>query len=191
MSYPDEAKESFYEELANAIHAVPRNDKLILAGDFSARVGRDFSAWPGILGRHGAGKDNANGTLLLTLCTEHQLVITNTVFQQADKCKTTWIHPRLGHWHLIDYIIVRQRDQSDVKLTRATRGATMWSDHRLVRSKLQLSIKPMHRQKREAPPQKFSVSSLKSETTQHQLETHMNAAIGDFSSNNAANVEEA
>ena len=162
MSYSDEAKESFYEELATATRAVPRNDKLILLGDFNARVGRDYSAWPGVLGRHGIGKDNSNGTLLLTFCTEHQLVITNTVFQQADKRKTTWMHPRSGHWHLIDYVVVQQRDQSDVKLTRAMRGATMWSDHRLVRSKLQLSIKPMRWQKREAPSRKFNVSSLKS-----------------------------
>ena len=68
----------------------------------------------------------------------------------------------------------------------------MWSDHRLVRSKLQLSIKPMCRQKREAPPQKFSVStSLKSEAMQEQLEAQMNAAVGDFSSKATANVEEA
>ena len=191
MSYPDDAKESFYEELANATRAVPRNDKLILLGDFNARVGRDYAAWPGVLGRHGIGKDNANGTLLLTFCTEHQLAITNTVFQQADKRKTTWMHPRSGHWHLIDYVIVRQRDQSDVKLTRAMRGATMWSDHRLIRSKLQLIIKPMRRQKREAPPRKFNVSSLKSEATQEQLETQINAAVGDFSSKAQANVEEA
>jgi len=65
MSYSHEAKESFYEELANATRAVPRNDKLILLGDFNARVRRDSSAWPGVLGRHGIGKDNANGTLLL------------------------------------------------------------------------------------------------------------------------------
>ena len=70
-------------------------------------------------------------------CTEHQLAITNTVFQQADKRKTTWMHPCSGHWHLIDYVIVPQRDQSDVKLTRAMRGATMWSDHRLVTRQIQ------------------------------------------------------
>jgi len=172
MSYPYEAKEFFYEKLADATRAVPRNDKLILLGKFNARVGRDSSAWPGVLVGHGIGKDNANGTLLLTLCTEHQHVITNTVFQQADKGKTTWMHQRSGHWHLIDYVIVRRSDQSDVKLTRAMRGATMWSDHRLVRCKLQLSIKPLRGLKREAPPRKFSVSSLKSETIQQQLEEH-------------------
>jgi len=33
MSYPAEVKESFYQELGNAIRAVPQNDKLILLGE--------------------------------------------------------------------------------------------------------------------------------------------------------------
>jgi hypothetical protein len=55
------------------------------------------------------------------------------VFQQADKFKTTWMHPRSHHWHLIDYVITRQRDLCDVKLTRVMRGTGCWSDHRLIR----------------------------------------------------------
>ena len=61
--------------------------------------------------------------------------ITNTLFQQQNRRKTSWRHP---HWHLIDYIIVRQRDVSDVCLTRSFRGPTCWSDHCLIRSKLSI-----------------------------------------------------
>ena len=53
---------------------------------------------------------NSNGLLLLSKCAEHKLCITNTAFRQADKFKTTWMHPRSKQWHLTDYIIVRQRD---------------------------------------------------------------------------------
>jgi len=49
----------------------------------------------------------------------------------------------------------------------------------------------MRRQKRQAPPRKFNVSSLKSEATQEQLDAQMNAAVGDFSSKAQTNVEEA
>ncbi|KAI8494416.1 hypothetical protein Bbelb_276420 [Branchiostoma belcheri] len=87
-------------------------------GDFNARVGRDSVAWKGALGKLGDGNCNDNGRLLLELCTELQLVITNTIFQQKDSLKTTWMHPRSKHWHLIDYILVRQRDLRDPKPKR-------------------------------------------------------------------------
>ena len=41
MTNPDDIKESFYKDLDKTLRSVPRNDKLILLGDFNARVGRD------------------------------------------------------------------------------------------------------------------------------------------------------
>ena len=103
-------------------YSVAYHHKLILMGDFNAGVGRDSEAWEKILGKHGLGNENSNGTRLLSLCAVHQLSITNTLFQQKNRHKTSWRHPRSGHWHLIDYIIVRQRDVSDVCLTRSFRA---------------------------------------------------------------------
>ena len=39
MTNPDEVKDKFYDDLDNIISATPRTDKLILLGDFNARVG--------------------------------------------------------------------------------------------------------------------------------------------------------
>ena len=91
---------------------------LIILGDFNARVGKDSDIWPGVIGKNGIGNMNDNGQLLLSKCAEHDLVITNTIFRQRDKFKGTWRHPRSGHWHLIDYVIVRKRDLKDVKLPK-------------------------------------------------------------------------
>ncbi|WP_435339520.1 hypothetical protein, partial [Klebsiella pneumoniae] len=66
---------------------------------------------------------NSNGERLLSLCSEHGLVITNTIFQLKNKHKTTWMHPRSKNWHLLDYVIVIQKDQRDALVTRAMRGA--------------------------------------------------------------------
>ncbi|KAG6935919.1 craniofacial development protein 2, partial [Chelydra serpentina] len=85
---------------------------------------------------------NKNGLLLLSKCAEHSLAITNTIFRQADKYKTTWMHPRSKQWHLIDYIIVQQIDIRDVRITRAVCGAECWMDHRMIRSILNLHIVP-------------------------------------------------
>ena len=110
LTSPDEDKEQFYEHLDQVIRSTSQSDKLVVLGDFNARVGRDFSSWEGVLGRHGVGKVNDNGLLLLSKCAEHSLCITNTLFRMADKYKTTWMHPRSKHWHMIDFVIVRQRD---------------------------------------------------------------------------------
>ncbi len=90
---------------------------MIILGDFNARVGKDFSTWARVLGHHGTGKCNSS-LLLLTLCSEHQLTVTNTLFQKADKFKNTWVHPRFEQWHMVDYVIVRQRDHKDVHINR-------------------------------------------------------------------------
>ncbi|CAG4942943.1 unnamed protein product [Colias eurytheme] len=120
-------------------------------GDFNARVGCDYKAWPKVLGKHGVGNMNSNGQLLLSLCTQFNLSITNTHFQLPDKYKTTWMHPRSRHWHLIDYAIVRQVDMSQVLITRVMRGAHCWSDHRLILIKLRLRMRYPRRSCRVKP----------------------------------------
>ena len=61
---------------------------------------------------------------------EFDLLITNTIFQQWDQLKTTWMHPRSRHWHFLDYVLVRQTDRKDVLLTKGMRGAECWTDHK-------------------------------------------------------------
>ena len=95
-------KEAFYSDLHNLPQQVDSKDKFLILEDFNARVGRDFELWKGVLGRPGTGNCNDNGHLLLEFCSEHQLVITNTPFQQRDRFEATWRHPRSKHWHLLD-----------------------------------------------------------------------------------------
>ena len=145
MTNPDEVKDAFYEDLCNLLDSVPKTDKLILTGDFNARVGCDAATWPGVIGSHGVGKCNSNGLLLLQTCSTYDLTITNTAFRLPTRKKTTWMHPRSKHWHLIDYIIVRKKDLKDVKVTKAMCGADCWTDHRLVLSKMKLFVQPRRR----------------------------------------------
>lgn len=94
MTNEDHVKEQFYSELTELIRKTPKEDKLMIMGDMNARVGTDFQAWPGVIGRHGVGSCNSNGRLLLELCSEMTLSITNTWFQLPNIHKTTWMHPR-------------------------------------------------------------------------------------------------
>ena len=44
MTSPDSVKEKFYEDLQVAIFSVPKADKLVIFGDFNARVGTDYTS---------------------------------------------------------------------------------------------------------------------------------------------------
>ena len=69
MTNSENVIEKFCEDLKSVIEATPKADKLIILGDFNARVGADWRTWEGVLGRHGIGKCNSNGLLLLqNLC---------------------------------------------------------------------------------------------------------------------------
>jgi len=101
MTNPDKNKEAFYNQLASVPSGIPRTDKLLLI-DFNARIGRDNDKWPLVTGKHGIGKCNSNGELLLAVCCEFEMIVTNTMFKQKNERKTTWMHPRSGHWHNYD-----------------------------------------------------------------------------------------
>ena len=89
MTNPDEVEDKFYDDLESVISATPRTDKLILLGDFNARVDTDYQTCEGENETKGVGKCNSNGLLLLRKCVEHKPLITNTVFALPIRNKTS------------------------------------------------------------------------------------------------------
>lgn len=177
LDSPHEVKEEFYEQLQGELQNTPISDKLLILGDFNARVGSSHLSWAGVIGRHGVGKANSNGHRLLSLCSQNHLIITNTLFTLKDIHKGTWMHPRSKQWHMLDYVIVRQSDRRDVQITRAMRGAECWTDHRLVRSCLALRIRPPIRKK--AARKKLNCATLRTEKAKEDLAAAISHQLAD------------
>ena len=55
MTNPEENKETFYSQLKGTLRIILRTDKLLLMGDFNARIGRENDKWPLALGKYGIG----------------------------------------------------------------------------------------------------------------------------------------
>ena len=179
MTHDDVSKERFYEELRNVLAAVHKSDKLVILGDLNARVGNNYEAWNGVLGKHGIGNMNSNGLLLLSLCQEMNLTISNTIFQQRDMYKGTWKHPRSCIWHMLDYIIVRQRDRNDVCITKTMRGAECWTDHRMVRSIMNIRLSHAVRPQGTKIPRRLNYESAKQPDKQVIFQNEVKNALMD------------
>ncbi|KAK2154098.1 hypothetical protein NP493_2223g00005 [Ridgeia piscesae] len=153
MTNPDENKEAFYNQLASVLSGIPLTYKLLLIGDFNAMRGRDNDKWPFVMGNHGIGKCNSNGERLLALCSEFELIVTNTMFKQKDERKTPWMHPRSRHFiNTIDFINTICREKMDINSTRAMRGANCWTDHQMLRAKLAFRIRQKHNRQGTSKP---------------------------------------
>ena len=165
MTHPDENKEAFYNQLASVFSDIPRTDKLLLIGYFNARTGIENDKWPLVMSKPGIGKCNSNGELLVALFCHIELILTNTMFKQKDQGKTTRMHPRSGHWHMIDFIIMRCRDKMDIHSTRGMRGANCWTDHQMLMSKLAFRIRQKQNRQGTSKPTKLNTAKLKSGRT--------------------------
>ena len=177
MTNPDENKEAFYNQLASVLSGIPRTNKLLLIGDFNARMGRDNDMWPLVMGKRGIGKYNSNGEFLLALCSEFELIVTNTMFKQKDERKTTWMHPRSGDWHMIDFIITMCRDKMDIHSTRAMRGANCWIDHQMLRSKVAFRIRQKYNRQGIRKPTKLNTAKLSTVSHMESVEQEMDSAL--------------
>ena len=190
MTNPDDNKEAFYNQLSSTLRDIPRTDKLLLIGDFNARIGRDNDKWTMVMGKYGIGKRNSNGELLLALCSEFELIVTNTMFKQKDERKTTWMHPRSRHWHMIDFIITRCRDKMDIHSTRAMRGANCWTDHHMLRSKVAFRVRQKHNRQGVRKPTKLNTAKLRTISHRESFEQEMDSALAQWEEKESSTPDE-
>ncbi|XP_047482493.1 uncharacterized protein LOC125034636 [Penaeus chinensis] len=147
-----DTKDEFYENLCATLLKVPPKDQVILLGDFNARVGSDYEAWPSCLGKLNVGKVNENGQRLLEFCTRLNLCIANSFFQTKPQNKVAWRHPRSKHWHQLDLVLVRRSNLNSIKVVRSYHSADCDTDHLLVCCKVKLSPKKMFFSKAKGKP---------------------------------------
>jgi hypothetical protein len=118
----------------------PRNDALILLGDFNAKIGKERSN-KRVAGRHTLHITFVNGEKLVQLAIAHNLEISSTKFQQHRRIhKGTWKAPGQYICNKIDHVLINKRRVSTITNVRTLRGPNCDSDHYLVRTKIRQRI---------------------------------------------------
>lgn len=168
-----DVKDNFYEDLRVCLENVHASDKLLLLGDFNARIGNKSENWPECIGNHGIGNINENGQRLLELCASYSLCVTNTYFKSKPIHKVSWKHPRSGHWHQIDFIITRRKDLRDILNSRSYHSADCNTDHSLVMAKTRHLPKKIHSAKKAPKKVLLNTAAMLDKDLYNDLRKHV------------------
>lgn len=174
LTSPDDQKDSFYLLLSETLSNISRGHRIVILGDFNARVGSNTNAWPDVLGPHGVGSMNDNGQRLLELCTSHKLCIPSSFVEGSIWSKMTWQHPRSKRWHQLDHVIIQKTHLQDLTHVRSMHSADCDTDHSLVRSKIKLNPKRIHLS-RPKPSPTFDILATKSKENCQQCQASLQA----------------
>ena len=110
-------------------------DNVTIMGDFNGRVGTRKPTWERYMGPHSDREtdQNSNGEMLLQLCAEHDLVISNTFFQHRRSQVKTWYKWNdLKTASQIDFILAKRSKLRNIRDSRVIPNYIIDTDHRPV-----------------------------------------------------------
>ena len=136
-----EEKDKFYEKVEEEIEKIPKEDTLLVLGDFNAQIGREeyLNQIAGEFTLH--ERTNDNGQRVCNMAARTNLIISSTKFQHHMRHKATWISFDQKTLSQIDHVLVNKRMQSAVKDVRTYRGACADSDHFMVSTTIRQKVK--------------------------------------------------
>ena len=143
-SASDEIIDTFYTQLQDVIDSLPKKDVIIVVGDFNAKIGKGIQHEEEVqvIGQHGLGERNERGNLLVDFCIENNMSVANTMFSQHPRRLYTWQCPgNPAVRNQIDYILIKKRWKSSVKLAKTLPGADIGSDHQLLIADVRVKLK--------------------------------------------------
>lgn len=172
----EEEKDTFYEQLDTIISETPKQDMLLLCGDFNAKIGREELYRPTI-GLHSLHNiSNDNGTRLINQSASSNMIIKSTMFEHKDIHKETWISNDNTTRNQIDHIVVDARHASNILDVRSLRGADGETDHILVRAKIRFRISSQKNTKADTII-KWDINKLQNEEIQKQYQDYVREKI--------------
>lgn len=139
----------FYAELQRAVDTIrEQQEKIIIIGDWNARVGRDVNRGLGSIGGYGEETLNRNGRKMLEFCQINELLIGNTFWEQEMDDKYTFIAEERDSKSLIDYIVFTKNLEKDINNIRTEKEPELSTQHRMVTATLRDIITRLEERKK-------------------------------------------
>ena len=133
---------NFYNDPNNLLNQINNKSSMVLvAGEFNGETGRKTDLEK-CLGKFSGGRRNQTGQHLINLCTNHDLLITNTCFIHKEKRLITLEQTRIVQGKLqrlkktIDCICIPYKYKHRLEHSRTYHGTTTASDHKLLMTKM-------------------------------------------------------
>ena len=177
----DEEKDEFYNQLQNTVSSCNRNDMIEVMGDLNAKVGNNNTNREDVMGKFGVGVMNDNGERLCDFCNTNGFIITGTIFPHKDIHKLTWRSPDGRTVNQIDRVLVNGNIRASISDTRVMRGADVYSNHYLVKTRIRLKL--ARAQGRKNVRERFDVSILQSDEARRKYNIEVRnrfEALGDI-----------
>lgn len=131
----EEEIEKFYKDIEYA--HTKTEGKVIVMGDFNAKIGCPKSNYYPVMGKYGYGLCNERGECLLSYAYQHKLSIMNSFSMKKESRRWTWLSPDQKTKNEIDFIMINHHQlMTNMEVLSKFKSP---SDHRLVRATLLLS----------------------------------------------------
>lgn len=184
---PRVERESFYSSLQELLDSIPKNNSIMIMGDFNAHIGN--TVIPGIKQRFNDPEVNDSGDDMMEFCVMNELCVTNTFFDHKPQHKTTWINSR-GRRSTIDFVLINKKiRQNQVLDIRTLTSANIGTDHGMVLCKINLEMKFIKKQE-SAKVEMINTELLEDPTIRNLYQARLNEKIRTTPLKEDQNVEE-
>ena len=131
-----EEKYEFWEHMDAEMQAVPRSDRLVVAGDLNGHVGRDRDGYDGVHGGHGLGVRNEEGINIMDFATAYQMRLMNTYYKKRENHLVTYNSG--GRRSQIDFIMLRKEYTKECKNCKVLLKEAITTEHRVLIAELEV-----------------------------------------------------
>ena len=147
-------------------------------GDLNAKVGNYNLGDGRVVGNHGLGIRNDNGTRFVDCCQRYGLVIGGTIFPHKGVHKGTWRSPDGVTVNQIDHIAISGKHRAHLLDVRALRGGDIGlTDHYLVRAKVKVKLSKTSNLQ---PPRLYDTRKLKNHSVRENFREAMEEKCQDL-----------